>query len=174
MSRYFFIVQGCLLSFSNNILRTNLRSECETLLKTSCEKLGLHFGEVKRDEHGKPYILNQDFYFSFSHSQDVACCVVCKDHRVGVDIQYVSEKLRTVRPKFLSPNDFGNDEEGLENLCRLWCIKEAVFKASPYHLLSLKNIKIIDRNHAEDQNGLKYDLFCSTFQKLHFALAVNL
>ena len=58
----FFLVNECLLSFSTNIARCDLRSECENLLKISCKKLNLDFGAIYRDKHGKPYILNQKFY----------------------------------------------------------------------------------------------------------------
>lgn len=170
----FFLVNECLLSFSTNIARCDLRSECENLLKISCKKLNLDFDVVRRDKHGKPYILNQKFYFSFSHSQDIACCVVNKERSVGVDIQFIDEKLLHVKEKFLNPNDFGYNEENLDLLCKLWCIKEAVFKAAPQHLVGLKDIKIKNLDAAEDKNGFFYDLFCSRFEKLHFALAINL
>ena len=173
MSRCFFSIKKSFLSFSTNIVRADLRSECERLLQLSCEKLNLKFGEVKRDEHGKPYIDGQNFFFSFSHSKDVACCVINKDCRVGVDVQFVSEKLMKVKSRFLNANDFFFEEEDLEKLCRAWCIKEAVFKAAPNHLVSLKNICIRNGNFAEDKYGYKYDLFCSHFNDFHFALALN-
>jgi phosphopantetheinyl transferase (holo-ACP synthase) len=170
----FFFVGKSLLSFRRNISREKLGSECENLLRLSCEKLNLDFGEVKRNVHGKPYLEKQNFFFSFSHSKDVACCVVDEEHPVGIDVQFVSEKLLAVKSRFLHPNDFFFEEESLEKLCQIWCMKEAVFKAAPQHLVSLKNIFVKDCHWAEDKNGFGYNLFCSRFDEFHFALAINL
>ena len=174
MDRNFFFIKNSLISFCRNIARENLSSECENLLRLSCEKLNLNFGEVRRDEHGKPYLEKQNFFFSFSHSKDVACCVVDKENRVGVDVQFVSKKLLRIKSKFLHTNDFCFEEKNLDTLCKVWCMKEAVFKASPQHLVSLKNIFIKSSCLADDKYGNKYDLFCSSFNEFHFALAVNL
>lgn len=174
MSRCSFFIKKSFLSFSTNNAREDLRSECENLLKISCEKLNLKYGEVRRDEHGRPYVDGQDFFFSFSHSRDVACCVVNKECRVGIDVQFVSEKLFRVKSRFLNTNDIFYEEEDLGELCCAWCIKEAVFKAAPKHLVSLENIFIRSEKLAEDKYGFKYDLFCSLFDDFHFALAVNL
>jgi len=170
----FQLIKNCFLSFKKNVAREDLRSECENLLKLSCEKLNLQFGDVRRDEHGRPYIEGQNFFFSFSHSKNVACCAVNKNRRVGVDIQYVSSKLLNVKSRFLNSNDLFFNEEDLGKLCQVWCMKEAVFKASPCYLVSLKNIFVRSSDWAEDRAGAKYDLFCSTFDDFYFALAIKM
>ncbi len=168
-----FFINNCFLSFSTNIPRENLRAECELLLEGACQELNLTCGTVERDEHGKPFIEGQNFYFSFSHSKDVACCAVCKEKPVGVDIQFETEKLLRAKERFLNEKDFFHGDD-IARLCQMWCIKEAVFKASTQHLTTLQNIFIKSETLAEDAYGAQYEIFCSRFENFHYALAVHL
>jgi phosphopantetheinyl transferase len=88
----------------------------------------------------KPYLPGEEYHFSISHCGDYAAVIVSKDHRVGIDIELVTEKVERIKHKFLSEEELSvvsgqlsvvsNQLPGssLYNLTLLWCCKEAVFK----------------------------------------------
>ena len=85
----------------------------------------------------KPFLENEKFHFSLSHSGDYAAVLVSTANRVGVDIELVSEKAERIKNKFLSSREQLMMEEvkmkGLsisnhELFAFAWSIKEAMFK----------------------------------------------
>ena len=83
----------------------------------------------------KPFLPNEEYHFSISHCGDYAAVIVSKDHRVGIDIELVTEKVEKVKHKFLNEEELAvvNGQWLMVNgkmqlLTLLWCCKEAVFK----------------------------------------------
>src|SRR6187549_158058 len=79
----------------------------------------------------KPYLPNEEYHFSISHCGDYAAVIVSKDHRVGIDIELVTEKVERIKHKFLSAEELNNIQHTTHNtqyLTLLWSCKEAVFK----------------------------------------------
>ena len=89
----------------------------------------------------KPFLSNEEYHFSISHCGDYAAVIVSKDHRVGIDIELVTEKVERVKHKFLRSEELASinnrqlaiDKNALTNqpinlLTLSWCCKEAVFK----------------------------------------------
>jgi phosphopantetheinyl transferase len=52
----------------------------------------------------KPFLFNEAYHFSISHCDNYAAALVSKWHRVGVDIEVITETIGKIRHKFL--NDF--------------------------------------------------------------------
>lgn len=79
----------------------------------------------------KPFLHNEQYHFSISHSGDYAAAIVSADKRVGIDVELYSDKVLKVLHKFLS-----EDEKPLLTLdtrpyvteTLLWSVKESVFK----------------------------------------------
>ncbi len=79
----------------------------------------------------KPFLPNEEYHFSISHCGDYAAVIVSKEHRVGIDIELVTEKVERVKHKFLNEAEILNIQYSTFNtqhLTLLWCCKEAVFK----------------------------------------------
>ncbi|MDB5221711.1 MAG: 4-phosphopantetheinyl transferase superfamily protein [Chitinophagaceae bacterium] len=89
----------------------------------------------------KPFLPNEEYHFSISHCGDYAAVIVSKNHRVGIDIELVTEKIERIKHKFLNEeelNAVGNRQSAIDNqqstnqpinqLTLFWCCKEAVFK----------------------------------------------
>ena len=90
----------------------------------------------------KPFLDDEMFQFSISHAGNYAAAIVSKKNRVGVDIEFNTQKAGKIKDKFLSKaeqeiigkiiwrqpvsiqTDFQND--GLLTLA--WSIKESMFK----------------------------------------------
>jgi len=89
----------------------------------------------------KPYLPQEQFHFSISHSGHYAAALVSEQHRVGIDIELYSPKTELVKHKFLTQTELSllqsltalppvNDQLSSPNdsFTLAWCCKEAVYK----------------------------------------------
>ena len=86
--------------------------------------------DCRMDDHGKPYLPDLDYHISLSHSYEYASVMVSKTKMVGVDIELIKHKIKSIKHKFLTDlelaqKDVGDNTDGLY-VC--WCAKEAIFK----------------------------------------------
>ncbi|RZK81774.1 MAG: 4'-phosphopantetheinyl transferase superfamily protein [Pedobacter sp.] len=86
--------------------------------------------DCQMDEHGKPYLPNLGYHISFSHSYDYAAVIIGKTKKVGVDIELIKHKIKTIKHKFLSDLELAQKQIGdnVNGLYVCWCAKEAIFK----------------------------------------------
>ncbi|WP_315816263.1 4'-phosphopantetheinyl transferase family protein [Paraflavitalea speifideaquila] len=83
----------------------------------------------------KPFLENEQYHFSISHCGNFAAAIVSDTQRVGVDIEFVTPRLRKIAEKFLHPAEalFLEDWEALPQMhleltTLLWSAKEAIYK----------------------------------------------
>jgi phosphopantetheinyl transferase len=80
----------------------------------------------------KPFLHNEQYHFSISHSGNYAAAIVSSTQRVGVDVELYGNKVMKVLHKFLSSpehaliNSKGASPFIMETL--MWSAKESVFK----------------------------------------------
>ena len=82
---------------------------------------------------GRPYVPGDRYFFSLTHSGNMAAAIVSKSLAVGIDMERISDRVLRVRHKFLSQEEWdwvqGQGEElQRELLTLLWTVKEAVYK----------------------------------------------
>jgi len=82
------------------------------------------------DEDGKPYLVNSAYQISLSHSYDYAAVMISKAFAVGVDIELIKHKIKSIKHKFLSDIELAQKQIGnnTEGLYVAWCAKEAIYK----------------------------------------------
>jgi 4'-phosphopantetheinyl transferase len=86
--------------------------------------------DCKMDEHGKPYLVNSETHISLSHSYDYAAVMISENRKVGVDIELIKMKIKSIKHKFLSDIELAQKQIG-DNTLGLyvcWCAKEAIYK----------------------------------------------
>ena len=94
------------------------------------------------DDNGKPHLLNNKF-ISISHSFDY-CGVIISDVKVGIDIEKFRSKILNISKKFVSESDLALiKESSVENITKVWSIKEAVYKAFGHNKIDFKKNIII-------------------------------
>lgn len=95
-----------------------------TMLNTS------EYIDCQMDEHGKPFLPNLDYHISLSHSYDYAAVIIGKDRKVGVDIELIKHKIKSIKHKFLSDIELAQKQIGdnINGLYVCWCAKEAIYK----------------------------------------------
>lgn len=86
--------------------------------------------DCRMDEHGKPYLVNSDTHISLSHSYDYASVIISKGKKVGVDIELIKMKIKSIKHKFLSDVELAQKQIGdnTNGLYVCWCAKEAIYK----------------------------------------------
>jgi len=86
--------------------------------------------EILYNSIGKPYLSDNSFYISISHTKGYAALILNRENKVAIDIERITPKVENIRKRFV------NDEE--ENalsqlnerihLLLYWSAKESLFK----------------------------------------------
>ncbi|MBU8891817.1 MAG: 4'-phosphopantetheinyl transferase superfamily protein [Bacteroidales bacterium] len=78
----------------------------------------------------KPYLHNNLYNISISHSKDFTAILIGKKRRVGLDLEFMTSKILRIADKFLRPEELENIEKDqkLYHLYLHWCAKEALYK----------------------------------------------
>ena len=78
----------------------------------------------------KPYLHNNSFNISISHSKNLTSILMSKKKRVGLDLEFMSTKILRIADKFLRPEELEhiNKNQELYHLYLHWCAKEALYK----------------------------------------------
>lgn len=83
---------------------------------------------VYHKNDGKPYLMDNSYNISISHTNKYAAVLLHRFQKVGIDIEEISERVHKVASKFISENEF--IDESQQSIHRLlhWSAKETLFK----------------------------------------------
>jgi 4'-phosphopantetheinyl transferase len=86
------------------------------------------FEHIHYDEHGAPYI-DQEGYISISHANGIVGIALCKEFKVGLDLETVREKSSALSSKFITEEEasFLNTFDSIE-MTKAWSAKEVLYK----------------------------------------------
>ena len=84
--------------------------------------------EVYYNASGKPFLVDGSYHISVSHTRKYVAVVINKEEPVGLDIEYISDKIRRVRSRVVAPNEYIDTNNELVHLLLHWSAKEAMFK----------------------------------------------
>lgn len=81
-------------------------------------------------EDGKPFLIDNCFNISISHSGKWIAVMAHPDHVVGIDIECIGSKMQRLYTRFLSEEEQLNlsNGENLQQLHLAWSAKEAAYK----------------------------------------------
>lgn len=134
---------------------------------------GFPLSLIKIADTKKPYLEDEPFHFSISHCGNFAAVVVSTSHRVGVDVELLSQKIERLQHKFM------NDEElpalylqctmpVMQSLTLYWSVKESVFKWWSIGEVDFKKDIVIKSIKGNPQQGIVHCQF-----KKKYMLEVN-
>lgn len=97
-----------------------------TLLKNMLGK----DGKIVYGPERKPYLNNNSFNISISHSKNFTSILLSKKKRVGLDLEFMTSKILRIADKFLRPEELEHiiKDQELYHLYLHWCAKEALYK----------------------------------------------
>jgi 4'-phosphopantetheinyl transferase len=94
----------------------------------------------------KPFLTDRNYHISISHSHKLTSILVSKNHRVGLDLEHVSNRISSLAGKFLT----AAEEDAVDQRCRkyhvyiYWCAKEALYKICDKQNINFREDIIID------------------------------
>lgn len=121
------------------------------LLKDLVEKMNLRYMGIVKNGHGKPFDPLYRCHFSISHSYPMVCAIASRNP-VGIDIEKQGAKISRIARRFCSEEELLYSKMDPIILLKIWCAKEAIYKAMGRKGLSFKNeiaIFELDKNNME-------------------------
>lgn len=108
------------------------------------------------EENNRPYLKNYSGDISISHASRFVCIVVHQNAYVGVDIEARHRDFSVVESKILTPYEasYVEDKHKDEQLCLIWCAKEAVYKAMHQQRVDFNRQIEIDKFSPKQQGKL--------------------
>lgn len=87
-------------------------------------------GHIAYAASGKPYILNQSYSLSISHTKGYVACMVGLDRVVGIDIEAVHDKVHRLADKFMRADETSPTmaQASAVDLLLHWSAKETAYK----------------------------------------------
>jgi len=100
-------------------------------LRVLLQELGGDPCQIEYEPSGRPFLFDQSYQISFTHTKDYAAVYMHRSAPVGIDMEYPSPRIFKVRQKFMHPNeetalDLSEEEKAL---LLHWSAKETMFKA---------------------------------------------
>ncbi len=83
---------------------------------------------IAPDEHDKPRIPENQYFFSISHSYPYIAAMLSDRAECGIDIQVWRERMLVLQNKFLSPYEQSFFDNNVQLITLAWCAKEAAYK----------------------------------------------
>lgn len=83
---------------------------------------------IHKDEHDKPRLDNNEYYFSISHSWPYVAAVVSPYVECGIDIQCWHPRMERLQNKFLSEQEQAYFNNDTKLITLAWSAKEAAYK----------------------------------------------
>ncbi len=77
---------------------------------------------------GKPYLTDNSWQISLSHTKDYAAVLIHKSFPVGIDIETISPRVNLLADKFISTEEFVDNTKATIHRLLHWSAKETLFK----------------------------------------------
>ena len=109
---------------------------------------------ILHDADGAPRV--EGHQISISHTRGFLAILLSRSRRVGVDIEYRSDRIRRIASRFLRPDESASSTD---DLLTCWCVKEAVYKLRSASPPRLRPMRVhLDTATADDLPGRRLPL----------------
>jgi len=98
------------------------------LIKQMCATLDISYEGIRKDEFGKPHLINSNYQISISHSYPMVACSIHPTAPCGIDVESIRPQLAKIKYKFLNEVELDYCGDDLKKLCLHWSTKEALYK----------------------------------------------
>src|SRR5690554_1944648 len=114
----------------NGIADIKSKRRATELLSTRIMLLEL-LGEIKTIQNhkdGKPYLSDESYNISISHTKDYAAILLHKTKAVGIDIETISARVEKIANRFISEGEYIDSNQTVTHQLLHWSTKECMFK----------------------------------------------
>ncbi len=108
-------------------------------IKSALDCIHLPYPGFYKDEFGKSHPMDGYGHVSLTHTKGIAAAIFHKDMPVGIDLDYIREKVVRLGPKFLIDEEMEFLEQDPVMYTIAWSAKESIFKCQGRRGVSLKN-----------------------------------
>ena len=100
--------------------------------RLATDVFGSAIWRIKKDDKGKPFFLMYDYNLSISHTDNLAVVAVCKNRKIGIDVEKIHIINQKIIDKYYSESEKAEVHKHRECEAfvetRIWTIKEAYSK----------------------------------------------
>ncbi|HSJ69983.1 MAG TPA: 4'-phosphopantetheinyl transferase superfamily protein [Anditalea sp.] len=141
-------------------------------IKEALDCISLPYPGFFKDEHGKSHPMDNYGYVSLTHTLGLAAAIFHKDMPVGIDLDFVREKVVRLGPKFLDPTEmeFLDNDHLLYTIA--WSVKEAIFKCQGKKGISLRQ-NIILQPFSKEDSVVKGKIYGTEYTDHHYQVQVE-
>ena len=125
--------------------------------------------EIAYSETGKPYLVDNSYQISISHTRNYVAVALSKHYSVGIDIESISPRIQKISSRFMSDEEEAgiSSENEIIHLLLHWSAKESIFKT-----LNEQNVDFRESLHIQpfipETTGLSsFDAFETKTEKQH-------
>lgn len=129
------------LSFAN-ISHPEKRKEWATArmaMRDALELLHVPYPGFFKDEHGKSQVMNGNGFVSLSHTEGLAGAIFHRDTPVGIDMDFIREKILKIGFRFLDKSELEFLDKDPLHYTMAWSAKESIFKCQGKRGVSFRN-----------------------------------
>lgn len=118
---------------------------------------------------GEPFLSDQSYQISISHSNNHAVVLLHRSKKVGVDIENYSSRILKIEKRFISEEEYIDPNNRTLHLMLHWCAKETIYKLMDstdiifkkhlhIHPFKVQNKGIIKANESFTDNQTNFDI----------------
>lgn len=126
-------------------------------------KLTQKESRIVYNEERKPFLHDNSYNISISHSHKLTSVLLSQHKKVGIDLEFMSHRINKIAHKFINKNEHITDVKELEKLHLYihWCAKEALYKICDKKNINFKDnltIKPFDIRQEDCIVGIHHDV----------------
>ncbi len=98
------------------------------------------FCKIVYNEEHKPFLSDNSYNISISHSYRLTSVLLSQKKRVGIDLEYMSHRIKNIAHKFINEEEIVSRDPAIEGLHLYihWCAKEALYKICDKNNINFK------------------------------------
>jgi phosphopantetheinyl transferase len=162
------------LSFAN-ISHPEKRREWATArmaMRDALEVLHVPYPGFFKDEHGKSQVMNGNGFVSLSHTEGLAGAIFHRDTPVGIDMDFIREKILKIGSRFLDKSELEFLEKDPLHYTMAWSAKESIFKCQGKRGVSFRE-NILLEPFPSDATIIKGKVRGTDFADHHYQVQVR-
>jgi len=158
------IIGICEIINKNKNLRNFRSLEITTVRELLRELTANQDIEIQHKQSGQPF-LEDGTNISISHTRGYATVMLSEKHLVGIDIEYISDRVERVVSKFVREDEVVRDT--MDKLI-LWSAKEAVYKLFSEQNLEYFEMRALPFDKDKSNHLIIENLKSNLSQKVYF------
>jgi 4'-phosphopantetheinyl transferase len=113
--------------------------------------------KIVYDISRKPFLVSDNFHISISHSHNLTSVLASKNKRVGIDLEFMSHRIKDLGFKFINDEEQITDDPDKEkyHLYVHWCAKEALYKICDKQDINFKDNLTIKPFNLQDRGQVE-------------------